>query len=88
MERWHRSVAAAAFLWALRLGSAQEVEPHPITTFGTTVVVPYGLRGEIYFLKEGTDRLPNFDKMEPVGTIYTSALNIPPRNFHEGSRRD
>jgi hypothetical protein len=52
--------------------------------FGTTVVIPSGLRGDIYFLKEGTDRLPNFDRMEPVGTIYTSALNIPPRNFHEG----
>src|SRR6267154_5123075 len=79
-----RRMAAAALLAALRFGSTQEVEPHPITTFGTTVVVPFGLRGDIYFLKEGTDRLPNSDKMEPVGTIYTSALNIPPRNFHEG----
>jgi len=63
---------------------AQNIEPAPVTTFGTTVVVPSGLRGEIYFLKTGASRLPNFDKMEPVGVIYTPALNIPPRNFREG----
>ena len=53
-------------------------------TFGVTVVDPYGLRGEIYLLKRGTDKLPNFKKLEPVGTIYTSSLNIPPREFDAG----
>jgi hypothetical protein len=77
-------MAAAAGVAALAMGRAQEIEPGPITTFGTTVVAPSGLRGEIYFLKSGTSRLPNFDKMEPVGVIYTSALNIPPSNFRQG----
>jgi hypothetical protein len=53
-------------------------------TFGVTVVDPYGLKGEIYLLKRGTLKLPNFNKLEPVGTIYTSSLNIPAREFDAG----
>lgn len=53
-------------------------------TFGVTVVDPYGLRGEIFLLKPGTAKLPKFEKLEPVGTIYTSSLNIPPRDFDAG----
>ena len=75
---------STAVLMALQSGPAQEIPPQPVTTFGTTVVLPFGLRGDIYFVKKGTDHIPDFDKMEPVGSIYTSALNIPPRNFHEG----
>jgi len=52
--------------------------------FGTTVVIPSGLRGEIYFLPPGTLALPKFEKLEPVGTIYTNGLNIPTREFTEG----
>jgi hypothetical protein len=52
--------------------------------FGTTVVIPSGLRGQIYFLPDGTLTLPKFEKLEPVGTIYTNGLNIPPREFSEG----
>ena len=48
--------------------------------FGTTVVRPSGLKGDIYMLKRGTDSLPNFRKLEPVGAIYTDVLNVPPRN--------
>jgi hypothetical protein len=84
METFHSLVAAAALLAALPTSPAQDIEPSPVTTFGTTVVVPSGLRGEIYFLRRGASRLPNFDKLEPVGVIYTSALNIPPRTFREG----
>jgi hypothetical protein len=55
-----------------------------IPTFGTTVVIPSGLRGQIYKIKSRTRRLPNFEKLKPMGTIYTSALNVPTRNFDEG----
>src|SRR5690348_5872848 len=48
--------------------------------FGTTVVRPFGLRGDIYLLKPGTAWLPDFKKLEPIGAIYTSRLNVPPRN--------
>jgi len=30
-------------------------------TFGTTVVIPGGLTGEIYELQPGTERLPKFE---------------------------
>jgi hypothetical protein len=52
--------------------------------FGTTVVISSGLRGQIYFLPQNTLVLPKFEKLEPVGTIYTSSLNISPREFSEG----
>ena len=77
---------AAAFCMALSLAGAQSptLRDAPITTFGVTVVDPFGLRGDIYFLRPDTDRLPKFEKLKPVGAIYTSALNIPPRDFQDG----
>src|SRR3954465_9284561 len=56
----------------------------PITTFGVTVVDPFGLRGEIYLLRPGTEELPKFEKLKSIGAIYTSGLNIPPRDFQAG----
>jgi hypothetical protein len=53
-------------------------------TFGTTVVMAGALRGEIYYIPAGAPRLPKFDRMEPVGAIYTDSLNISPRDFREG----
>ena len=31
-----------------------------------------------------TSHLPKFEKMKPVGTIYTSSLNLPPQDFRQG----
>ena len=62
-------------------GSAQDA---PVPTFGTTVVIPSGLRGQVYFIRHNSKRLPNFEKLKPVGTIYTSALNVPQRAFSQG----
>lgn len=58
--------------------SAQEV------TFGITVVIPSALQGRIYNIRHNTKKLPNFSKMKPVGTIYTTSLNIPPQDFQQG----
>ena len=52
--------------------------------FGITVVDTLGLQGKIYNLRPGQKVLPNFGKMKPVGSIYTSSLNIPPRDFLQG----
>jgi hypothetical protein len=53
-------------------------------TFGTTVVIPSGLRGQIYNIKHRSKQLPKFEKLKPVGTIYTTALNVPTRDFSQG----
>ena len=57
----------------------------PIPTFGTTVVIPSGLRGVIYHIRKNTFQLPvNFQKRKPAGVIYTESLNVPPQNFRQG----
>ena len=54
-----------------------------VASFGTTVVMPSGLRGLVYFLAEGTIRLPDFSKMRPVGIIYTSLLERAATGLHD-----
>src|SRR4051812_43529683 len=65
-----------------RIAAGQEAEP--VARFGTTVVIPDGLRGEIFHLKRNTERLPNFRKMKPSGTLYTTTLHVPPQMFDQG----
>jgi hypothetical protein len=60
------------------------VSQEPMATFGTTVVSSSGFRGDIYFVKPGTDKLPNFQKLKSQGSIYTNVLHVPPRDFSEG----
>ncbi len=43
------------------LASAQEAQP----VFGTTVVIPSGLRGEVYHLPAGTDSLGILKTLNP-----------------------
>ena len=53
-------------------------------TFGTTVVIPFGLHGLIYFVHPRIPALPAFSAMDSVGVIYTPVLNVPARVFKEG----
>jgi hypothetical protein len=79
-------LAAISFLLAA-LCHAQEPAPpvrNGVPTFGTTVVIPGGLRGDIYKIPPRSSMLPNFKKLKPVGSIYTAELNVPPRDFTEG----
>ena len=84
-----RAYCAPAVVLACVLPCAAQ-NPEPViegggaATFGTTVVVPGGLRGEIYNLPDPSYRLPNFEKLKPVGVIYTAELDVPPRDFAEG----
>ena len=55
-----------------------------IPKFGTTVVIPSGLRGRVYRIRRHTNRLPDFGRLKPVGSIYTASLNIPPQDFRHG----
>jgi hypothetical protein len=74
---------SALFLLFACLARAQE-QTEPVYKFGTTVVQPLGLKGQIYNLKRDTQYLPDFRKMKPVGSIYTSVLNVPPQSFNRG----
>ena len=56
----------------------------PSVTFGTTVIVPGGFHGVLYYLKPGTAHLPDLKSLRPVGTIYTSRLDVPPQTFLAG----
>lgn len=51
---------------------------------GTSRVTGTELEGKIYFIPENSDSLPNFEKIKPVGTIYTDSIDIAPRSFVEG----
>lgn len=59
-------------------------DPPAVPTFGTTVVIPSGLHGRVYHIKHWTKQLPDFKKMKPVGSIYTTSLNVPPQDFQQG----
>ena len=61
---------------------AADQNPPPL--FGTTVVIPSGLRGLVYLIPKNTLKLPEFDALQAIGAIYTNSLNITPRNFKEG----
>jgi hypothetical protein len=65
--------------------SAAAAQEEPTAVFGTTVVIPSGLRGLIYHIGHFTRKLPEFEKLKPAGPpIYTSSLNLPPQSFSEG----
>jgi hypothetical protein len=95
MSNLHAAFATlcTAAVWFSGIAGAQSTpapaasrEPTATPTFGTTVVIPSGLRGEIYFLPKDTTVLPDFENssLEPVGTIWTTTLNIPPRHWRDG----
>jgi hypothetical protein len=76
----------AAFIVALlACVSVMAAQEEPTVVFGTTVVIPSGLRGLVYHIKRNRTQLPDFEKLKPAGPpIYTSSLNLPPQNFLEG----
>ena len=59
-------------------------EEEPIAVFGTTVVIPSGLKGDIYHLPSNTQTLDILDRLHPQGSIYTTSLNVPPQDFRVG----
>ena len=53
--------------------------------FGDKNWISDGLEGKIYFLPEGTSKLPSsFDTTNVQGSIYTKTLNVPERSWSNG----
>jgi hypothetical protein len=77
--RWFACLVAIGFVFFANA----DAEP-PAATFGTTVVIPSGLSGLIYRIRWNTKAVPHFAKRKPIGTIYTSSLNVPPQDFKVG----
>jgi len=73
-------LVAALVLCFSTAASAQDQTP----VFGTTVVVPSGLRGSIYYIRHNAIEIGDFKKLKPVGVIYTASLNVPPQDFKQG----
>jgi len=73
-----------ASLLALLVCSPLWPQQESTPIFGTTVVIPSGLRGLVYHIHRNSKRLPDFKKLKPSGAIYTSALDIPPQDFKQG----
>jgi hypothetical protein len=79
------SVARYVVLLGLCAWRPAASQQEPVPTFGTTVVIPSGLRGEIFYIRSNSTRLPSFKKLKkPKGVIYTESLNVPPQNFLAG----
>jgi hypothetical protein len=74
----------AAILFQCVPFPAVAAEQESDAKFGTTVVIPSGLRGFVYHVRHNTARLPDFGGLKPVGDIYTASLNIPPQDFRLG----
>lgn len=53
-------------------------------SFGTPDIIDNSLAGQLYLLPEGTLSLPDFTQLNPVGKVYTTRLDIAPRDFNEG----
>lgn len=71
-------------LLALLLCGSLSGQQEPTFVFGTTVVIPSGLEGQVYHIRHWSKRLPDFKKLKPAGAIYASSLNIPPQDFKQG----
>jgi hypothetical protein len=52
--------------------------------FGTATSYSTSLKGDIYYLPEGASSLPDFSSLTPVGSVYTTVLDIPTRSFTSG----
>jgi PA14 domain len=79
------TLALATGACAAAQGQDQPSQDQPTFVFGTTVIIPSGLRGLVYHMHHNRAKLPDFEKMKPAGPpIYTSSLNVPPQSFTQG----
>ncbi len=52
--------------------------------FGDTKFLSDGLVGKMYLLTPGTPRLPDFDTLQAVDTLYARSINVPGRSWKSG----
>jgi hypothetical protein len=59
--------------------------PGPIGSFGSIVRAPRTFCGDVYELPEQSATLPEFRDLDPIGSIYTSSLDVPDQVFSNTS---
>lgn len=57
----------------------------PIGSFGSIVPAPRSFCGDVYELPHSSDMLPDFRELDPIGSIYTSSLDVPNQTFSNTS---
>lgn len=56
-----------------------------IGSFGSIVPAPHSFCGDVYEMPEPSDHLPDFGELDPIGSIYTPALNVANQFFSNSS---
>lgn len=86
MQRGMLCSIAAITLAGVASGQQPDEPASPPSAFGTTVIIPAGLRGTVYFIPKDTTVLPDFERsgVERVGEVWTDTLNVPPRHWRSG----
>lgn len=59
-------------------------QPQPDARYSASAGPVLGGTDSGYTNRSCTTRLPRFEQLQPIGTIYTTKLNVPPRDFREG----
>lgn len=75
------SVVGAWAALATLAGCAPSTDQHP---FGARPHRDHALRGQLYHLKKGADRLPDFAKLSPKATVFAERLDAAPQNSING----
>lgn len=53
----------------------------PIGSFGSIVVASGSFCGDVYELHQSSENLPDFRELDPIGSLYTSSLDVPNQDF-------
>ncbi len=57
----------------------------PIGSFGSLVPVAHSFCGDVYELPNASSLLPDFRELDPIGSLYTSSLDVPNQTFSNTS---
>jgi hypothetical protein len=57
----------------------------PIGSFGSIVPAPNSFCGDVYELPNASHLLPDFRELDPIGSLYTSSLDVPNQTFSNTS---
>ena len=72
------------WLFLMLYWSCTSLHSQTANDFGRKDRIDDGLEGNVFALSTDTRRLPDFDTLSSLGTIYTKELNIPRRSWTNG----